>query len=263
MDGLFSTVLRMSLTAGLVILAVLAARAVLRLAGAPRKYAYVLWAVVLFRLLCPLAPEGPVSPLPAPEAAAALVEGWADDYVGTTATFFDNTPEFQAAVEAGLPVQSGGYVVTAPDGVSPPAAAGEVIFPWLTAAWLAGAAVLLLRGAISHRRLRRRLVGALRLEGNVYQADHISTPFVMGLFKPRIYLPSGLGEGERDYILRHERTHIKRLDHLWKLLAFLALALHWFNPLVWLAFHLMSRDMEMSCDEKVLSQLGEGHGGLL
>ena len=252
MDGLFSTVLRMSLTAGLVILAVLAARAVLRLAGAPRKYAYVLWAVVLFRLLCPLAPEGPVSPLPAPEAAAALVEGWADDYVGTTATFFDNTPEFQAAVEAGLPVQSGGYVVTAPDGVSPPAAAGEVLFPWLTAAWLAGAAVLLLRGAISHRRLRRRLVGAVRLEGNVYQADHISTPFVMGLFKPRIYLPSGLGEGERDYILRHERTHIKRLDHLWKLLAFLALALHWFNPLVWLAFTLAGRDMEASCDEAVL-----------
>ena len=107
MDGLFSTVLRMSLTAGLVILAVLAARAVLRLAGAPRKYAYVLWAVALFRLLCPLAPEGPVSPLPAPEAAAALVEGWADDYVGTTATFFDNTPEFQAAVEAGLAFRAG------------------------------------------------------------------------------------------------------------------------------------------------------------
>ena len=251
-NGLFSALLSMSLTAGLVILAVLAARAVLRLAGAPRKYAYVLWAVVLFRLLCPLAPEGPVSPLPAPEAAAALVEGWADDYVGTTATFFDNTPEFQAAVEAGLPVQSGGYVVTAPDGVSPPAAAGEVLFPWLTAAWPAGAAVLLLRGAISHRRLRRRLVGAVRLEGNVCQADHISTPFVMGLFKPRIYLPSGLGEGERDYILRHERTHIKRLDHLWKLLAFLALALHWFNPLVWLAFTLAGRDMEASCDEAVL-----------
>ena len=252
MDGLFSTVLRMSLTAGLVILAVLAARAVLRLAGAPRKYAYVLWAVALFRLLCPLAPEGPVSPLPAPEAAAALVEGWADDYVGTTATFFDNTPEFQAAVEAGLPVQSGGYVVTAPDGVSPPATAGEVLFPWLTSAWAAGAAVLLLRGAISHRRLRRRLVGAVRMEGNVYQADHISTPFVMGLFKPRIYLPSGLGEGERGYILRHERTHIRRLDHLWKLLAFLALALHWFNPLVWLAFTLAGRDMEASCDEAVL-----------
>ena len=89
MDGLFSTVLRMSLTAGLVILAVLAARAVLRLAGAPRKYAYVLWAVALFRLLCPLAPEGPVSPLPAPEAGAARGEGWGGGDLGTKAPVFD------------------------------------------------------------------------------------------------------------------------------------------------------------------------------
>lgn len=115
---------------------------------------------------------------------------------------------------------------------------------------------LLLYGAVSLLALRRRLVGAVRLEGNVYLADHIPSPFVMGVFRPKIYLPSQLSEEERGYILLHEQTHIRRLDHLIKLGASLTLAVHWFNPLVWAAFVLFVRDMEMSCDERVIAQLG-------
>ena len=118
-----------------------------------------------------------------------------------------------------------------------------------TIVWLTGAAAMVLYGAVSLVRLRQRLVGAVPLERGVYLADHIDTPFVLGLFRPKIYLPSALPEGERGYILLHERHHIRRLDHAVKLLAFLALCIHWFNPLVWLMFVLLGRDMEMSCDE--------------
>ena len=123
--------------------------------------------------------------------------------------------------------------------------------------WLAGAALLLLSSLTSMLRLRRRLVGAVRLRDNIYLADRIPSPFVMGLLRPRIYLPSTLKEVERGYILLHEQHHIRRRDHLAKLLAFLALCIHWFNPLVWLAFILSGRDMEMSCDEAVVRKLGE------
>ena len=127
----------------------------------------------------------------------------------------------------------------------------------LTLTWLTGMALLLLYSVISLLRLRRRLVGAVRLEDNIYLADYIPSPFVMGLFRPKIYLPSTLTETERGYILRHEQYHLRRRDHVVKLLSFLALCVHWFNPLMWAAFILAGKDMEMSCDEAVVRELGE------
>ena len=127
----------------------------------------------------------------------------------------------------------------------------------LTLIWLAGMALLLAYSLVSLLRLRRRLVGAVRLRDNIYLADHIPSPFVMGLIRPKIYLPSDLRETERGYILRHEQYHIRRRDHLVKFLSFLALCIHWFNPLVWAAFVLSGKDMEMSCDEAVVKALGE------
>ena len=109
---------------------------------------------------------------------------------------------------------------------------------------------------VSYHKQKKRLRVAVAVEENVYIADDIDSPFVMGVFKPRIYLPDGLSETERQFILVHERHHIRRMDHMWKLFAFAALVVHWFNPLVWLAFALASRDMEMSCDEAVVRQLG-------
>ena len=116
---------------------------------------------------------------------------------------------------------------------------------------------MLLLAAVSALLTLRRVSTAVKLYYHVYESDRIRSPFVLGLVKPRIYLPFGLAPRQREYVLCHETVHIRRKDYLIKPLGFLVLALHWFNPLVWLSFHLMSRDMEMSCDEKVLSQLGE------
>ena len=246
--------LNMSLTASAVILCVLLVR--LLLCRAPRVFSYALWAVVLFRLLCPVSLTAGFSllgltdaPVRAAAAHATVVEYVPQDVV--------HAPEPQVV----LPVPDGvndalntvlpqGEEQTAADPLEAPVAIAALV-------WLAGVLAMAGYSAVSLVRLRRRLAGAVPLEGNVWLADHISTPFVLGLFRPRIYLPSALPEGERSYILLHERHHIRRLDHIVKLIAFAALCVHWFNPLVWLAFVLLGRDMEMSCDEAVLKKLGE------
>lgn len=131
---------------------------------------------------------------------------------------------------------------------------------WLAIAtwvWLSGIALMLLYSLVSLLLLRRRLAFAVRVEGNIYQSDYIDSPFVFGLFSPRIYLPSALCGKEQKYILLHEQTHIRRGDYIFRLLAFVALVLHWFNPLVWLAFYLSGKDMEMACDEAVMKRMKE------
>ncbi len=237
----------MSLTGSAAILAVCLARLALR--RAPAWLPCALWAVVLVRLLCPVG----LPLLPEAAGTAGPLAAWADDYLGPTNAYHDNTPEYRRAVEAGrVPVQqeSGGrYVVTAPDGVSEPATVGGRVFPVLGGVWLAGMAGMLLSGAAHWLRLRRRLTGCVRLRENIWLADRIGGPFVMGVARPRIYLPSWLEEPARGLVLRHERQHIRQLDHLTRLLAWAALCAHWFNPLVWLAFSLSGRDMEIRCDE--------------
>ena len=250
---LLPIILNMTLTASVVIVLVLLARLALR--RAPRVCSYALWLVVLFRLLCPVSVtagfslmgllDTPVTEVTAHTSAAAYVPR---DVV--------HSPEPTVT----LPVPGVGEVVTEtlPQGeeqmVADPLEAPMAI---ATILWMTGAAAMVIYGMVSLVRLHRRLVGAVPLEKNVYLADHIDTPFVLGLVRPKIYLPSALPEGERDYILLHERHHIRRLDHVVKLLAFLALCIHWFNPLVWLMFILLGRDMEMSCDEAVMRKLGE------
>ena len=134
----------------------------------------------------------------------------------------------------------------------------------LTLTWLTGMALLLLYSVVSLLRLRRRLVGAVRLEDNIYLADYIPSPFVMGLFRPKIYLPSTLTETERGYILRHEQYHLRRRDHVVKLLSFLALCVHWFNPLVWAAFILAGKGHGNELRRGSGKGTGRGHpGGLL
>lgn len=121
--------------------------------------------------------------------------------------------------------------------------------------WVVGFSIWLVYSILSLLRLRNKLVGAVKLRDNIYLADHIATPFVIGVLHPKIYLPSTLSEQEQKYIILHEQTHVLRYDHIIKIIAFLALAIHWFNPLVWLAFILCTKDMEMSCDESVMKQI--------
>ena len=259
MHELFPMVCNMSLTASAVILAVLAARLLLR--RAPKVFSYALWAVVLFRLLCPVSVTSAVSLMGALGAPAqertqrtSAVEYVPADRIRGTAPAVTQLPQTP------LPAETGGAVNAAPADTAPEAVPAtsfnEPVFI-LTLIWLAGIALLLAYSLVSLLRLRRRLVGAVRLRDNIYLADHIPSPFVMGLIRPKIYLPSDLRETERGYILRHEQYHIRRRDHLVKFLSFLALCIHWFNPLVWAAFVLSGKDMEMSCDEAVVKALGE------
>jgi len=261
-EKLFFTVLGMSATGSLVILAVLLARLALR--KAPKAFSYALWAVALFRLLCPFTLDSAFSLLPSVRMVDAAGRGGGTDQV--------------IQIQTGIPAlnsQVNGFLADHPYQEGQPTETGgepwEDLVPvinqpgpvpdWRTvpaAIWLAGTAALLGYGALSLLGLRRRLAGSVPLEGekNVRLAGHIPSPFVLGLVRPVIYLPSDLNEGERDYILLHERTHIRRFDHVTRGLAWLAAAVHWFNPLVWLAFYLAGRDMEMSCDEAVLRKMG-------
>lgn len=251
-NRVFPAVLNMSLTASVVIVFVLLARLLLR--RAPRIISYALWAVVLFRLLCPVS-------LSAGFSLLNLVDAPAE-----TATPHTSVVEYiprETVQRPAVPAAPITGTVTAPAEsaapADPPAAQRRSLDLGTAAAlvWAAGIVAMVVHSAVNYRRLRRRLVGVVPLAGNIYLADHIGSPFVMGLLRPRIYLPSALPAGERDYILRHEQHHIRRLDPLVKAVAFGALCIHWFNPLVWLAFFLASRDMEMSCDEAVMNKLGE------
>ena len=260
MHRLFPIVCNMSLTASVVILAVLAVRLLLR--RAPKVFSYALWAVVLFRLLCPVSVTSAVSLLgalgaPAQErtAVTSVVEYVPADIVRNMAPTVTPLPQEPFPAEPGENIVSTAPSVTQPAAAPASPLSGPVAV--LTLTWLTGMALLLLYSVISLLRLRRRLVGAVRLEDNIYLADYIPSPFVMGLFRPKIYLPSTLTETERGYILRHEQYHLRRRDHVVKLLSFLALCVHWFNPLVWAAFILAGKDMEMSCDEAVVRELGE------
>ena len=254
LEGAFQTVLNMSIAAAVIIAAVLLARLLLR--RAPKSFSYALWAVVLFRLLCPVSVSSAVSLL-------GLLDAPAQENTQYTTVIEYYAPP--AAPQLSAPPVS----VSAPPAVSEPVTGGGTaggqegaagVGSGETAAivWALGVCAMLIYGTASYIRLRRRLVGNIALEGNIRLADGINSPFVLGIFRPKIYLPSDIGEAERDYIVLHERQHIRRGDHVFKALAFIALSLHWFNPLAWLAFVLAGRDMEMSCDEAVLKRLGEG-----
>ena len=242
MSAIFSKILNMSLTGSLVILFVLAARLLLK--RAPKIYSYALWAVVLFRLLCPVSLSAPVSVLEVTQPQVTVTEGITSSvsylpvtYVTSEKAPAEETPEVP---EVSQTQKTSKWTMTN---------IASVI-------WLAGCAVMLLYSCAVYLRLRWQLVGAFLYRGEVYLADHISSPFAMGIVRPKIYLPSNTPRQERRYIIAHERHHIHRLDHVWKLLAYAALCIHWFNPLVWLSFLLAGKDMEMSCDEAVIRKLG-------
>lgn len=264
-EALFPTVLNMSLTASAVILVVLLARFLLR--RAPKVFSYALWAVVLFRLLCPVSLTAGISLFGAVDAPVrAATPGISTvEYLPAVRENLTTGAEETPATPA-VPVMP----VTDPEPVTPAvqpsqdetAPAAKSALPSLSEVaawvWLTGVVGMLGYSLVSLCRLRRRIVGAVRLRDNIYLADHIDSPFVMGVLRPRIYLPSTLAEGERGYIILHEQCHIQRFDPAVKLLSFTALCLHWFNPLVWLSFLLSGRDMEMRCDEAVIRQLGDG-----
>lgn len=240
MSKLFLTVLDMSLMASYVILIVILARLLLK--KAPKVISYALWIVVAFRLLIPITLESAYSLMPANNNVNYISHDIIyqqspriNTPIDKVNTFINNSlpaPTVESSVNPlQIYVEIGSYI------------------------WFLVIVSLVVYSLVSILILKRRLKNAKLIKENIFETKKIRTPFVLGLIKPRIYLPIGLTKEERDYIILHEQTHINRKDHIVKMLAFFILSIHWFNPLVWLAFRLMSSDMELSCDERVLKKM--------
>lgn len=261
MTHVFEQLLTMALTALPVMAVVLAARWLLR--NVPKKYVYLLWLVVAFRLLCPIAPESPVGLVQAEKTAQQVSEitaTYADTYIEPTLTYRDNdglTPDYDVLLNRGYTPNERGEIITNDAGTRE-ALQVEDLFVAAAAVWILGMAAMTLYLVFSTLRLKRQVSMAVRREGNVWECDGIPTPFVLGLFRPSIYIPFRMTEAERAYILAHERYHIRCGDHWAKLLGLVILTVYWWNPAVWLCWVLFCRDMEMRCDEAVLARLGDG-----
>ena len=291
MEQIFLTVLNMSLAAGVVIAVVLLARLLLR--RAPKKWSYLLWSAVAFRLCCPISFKAAFSvfrlkPL---QGAATAVTDTAGRTSAITYIPHITAPATAPVTAPAAPVTTPAVPVTPVAPVAPvtptapvapvapvtpvtpstpvtsvPGAAEAVqsatdlmtVLTWVALClWIAGIAAMIGYSVYSYVKMRRLVREACLVRDNIYETDNIRTPFILGMWRPRIYVPMGLLEEQLAYVLAHEGYHLRRRDHIIKTLSYLLLAVHWFNPLVWLAFHLMVKDMEMSCDEKVLG-LREG-----
>ena len=242
MSELFLTVLNMSLTASYVILFVILVRLLLK--KAPKVISYALWGVVAFRLIIPFSFESMFSLMPRNTNTVPIPHD----------IIYQQSPQINSGIEIvdsfvsqSLPAPTVGASVN-------PLQIYTEIAAYI---WVIGIIALLVYSLVSILKLKRQLKYAQLIEQNIYESKNLRTPFVLGLVKPKIYLPVGLNATERNYILLHEHTHIQRKDHIIKIAAFLVLSIHWFNPLVWIAFMLMNTDMELSCDERVLKEMNE------
>ncbi len=277
MTSVFLRFLNLSITAGWMLPVVLLLRLCLK--KAPRWITCLLWGLVALRLVLPFSIESPISLIP----SAQVVVG-ADEMYGTAPLVDSGVPAIDKPLNEWLqtPVQASGLQTpSAPDTMSdgnadptpgnatapdandtsvtqmPPVSRAERIVTIAANAWLAGVGLMLLYELISVWRVRRRVLDAVRLCDNVWQSDCVSSPFIFGLFRPRIYIPYGLEEPMLGQVLAHERAHLHRCDHWIKAFAFTLLAVYWYNPLLWLGYVLLCRDIEVACDQRVVRNLTE------
>lgn len=243
MAAVFLKLLNLSISASWLVLAVLALRLVLR--RAPKWVNVLLWGMVALRLMLPFSIESALSLIPSAETLSPEV------------VRFDPAPTITSGVEfidnAVNPSLSESFAAA-------PLASVNPLYVWTYLAgwvWLIGLGVMLLYALVSYLRLRRRVSVSLCVQENIYLCDAISSPFILGVVKPRIYLPSSLDEVQRQNVLSHERAHLARHDHWWKPLGFALLAVYWFNPVLWLAYALLCRDIELACDERVIRTMDE------
>lgn len=256
MEALFLKLLNMSVTAAYLVAAILILRFFLK--KAPRWITCSLWGLVALRLICPFSFESIFSLIPSKDFLPKE----------TVNAFSSFTPTVSQAIEyaAKNPVKydlvidkSGGIVFSefsAPDNVQflNPLLIFTIIFSVI---WVVGIIGMLTYALISYIRLHGKVRESLATEGNIYICDNIDTPFILGIFRPRVYLPSKMNEADREYVIAHEKAHMKRFDHLWKPLGFFILSVYWFNPVLWLAYILLCRDIEFACDEKVIKSFGK------
>lgn len=237
---LFLVIVNMSMTAGLLVPLILTARAIL--SKAPKSFSYALWGIVGFRLICPISFSSVFSVFSLPIVKENVSYANIKIAGGTLNAQVMSVPKtFSGAVQK----------VGAATGNS------MGVVEILAIIWVIGIMAFFIYESVSWMKLKKQVSQAVKYRDSIYECDQISTPFVMGIWKPRIYIPFRLSEEERKYVLLHEQYHMKRKDYLVKFFAVILLTVYWFRPLIWIAFWGMSRDMEMSCDEKVLQEMGE------
>ena len=243
MAAIFLKLLNLSISASWLVLAVLVLRLVSK--SSPKWMNVLLWGIVALRLMLPFSIESALSLIPSAET------------VNPAVVQFDPAPTITSGVKI---IDNAVNPSLSEHFAAAPLASVNPLYVWTEIAgwvWLIGLGAMLLYAFVSYLRLRRRVSVSLPIQDNIYLCDAISSPFILGVVKPRIYLPSGLDEVQRQNVLSHERAHLTRRDHWWKPLGFALLAVYWFNPMLWLAYALLCRDIELACDEQVIRTMDE------
>ncbi|MBO5426692.1 MAG: hypothetical protein J6A25_14380 [Lachnospiraceae bacterium] len=284
METIFTKLLYMSVQASITIGVILVARLIFKLIKAPKRYSYILWLIPFIRLICPLVLESDFSLMPRvfmeyeienngnSEAIENNYNTYYDVVDETGQETYDNTyytyesnsikdtieyPSYYNIDELeqeGLMVENG--LVSKKGNVVEKKTASISLISVMSYIWIAGVALIVVYSAISFLRFKKKLVGGVAIEKMVYLMDYIDTAFVIGVLRPRIYVPSNIDEDELEYVIAHEKQHIKGLDYIIKPIVFFIVSIHWFNPIVWMAYYFFEKDMEMSCDEAVIGKLG-------
>ena len=246
MNELFLKIINMSISASWLVLAVLILRFVLK--KAPKWINVLLWGIVAIRLICPFSFESQLSLIPSAETIPLNIG-------------MDSTPTINSGISAinnaVNPIISQSNTLMAGASINPL----QITIGIYEYIWIFGMIALALYTAISYWRLHRKVDTAVRYKDNIFQSENVSSPFVFGIIKPRIYLPFKMNGQDLEHVVAHEHAHIRRKDHWWKPLGFLLLTIHWFNPLMWMAYVLLCRDIELACDEKVIKELGNEQRG--
>lgn len=243
MSDVFLKLLNLSITASWLILAVILVRLLLK--KAPKWISCVLWALVAIRLVCPFSLESALSLIPSSETIPSNIEMMQKPAIDSGITVINETIN---------PVISNSFTPDPLTSANPL----QIIVPVLSIVWIAGIAAMLLYALISYIRLKKSVGASVPVRDNIWACDEVKSPFILGIIKPLIYVPSSMTEPTLDYVITHETAHIKRHDHWWKPFGYLLLAMYWFNPLCWLAYVLLCRDIEMACDEKVIRDMDKG-----
>ena len=241
MNVLFLKIINMSISASWLVMAVLILRLVLK--KAPKWVNVLLWGIVAVRLICPFSFESALSLIPSADTFPEKAISGPSFDVQTGITPVDNRINDYLGDR---------YF----EGVTVPANNGNHMMNILSMVWMIGILLLIAYTVISYWRLHREIDTAVRYKDNLFQSENVSSPFVLGLIKPRIYLPFNMNGQDLAHVVAHEQAHIRRKDHWWKPLGFLLLTIHWFNPFMWLSYVLLCRDIELACDEKVIRELG-------
>lgn len=240
MSEVFLKIVNMSISASWLVIAVLLLRLLLK--QAPKWISVLLWGFVAVRLLCPFSIESVLSLIPSTQTVSPGI-------------MMDRTPGISTGI---APLdQVVNPIISASFTPNPAASANplQILIPVLGNVWLLGIAAMLVYTGVSYLLLRRKIAIAVLLKENIFQSENVDSPFVLGIIKPKIYLPFQMDERDLAHVIAHEKSHIRRKDHWWKPVGFLLLAIHWFNPLMWVGYILLCRDIELACDEKVIQKM--------